>query len=393
MGNPYLSRNESIILATHRIHHKSVSSDMILTNQRLILVDSNNPEFLPETLPLTTIETVLPGESASGEPEITLSVTAPTGQGATVPMPLVFTERQGISRDTERDDWVRHLRDQIALVREMVMNAGGVEESPVPGSPAGSGIPEAASGSPVMGSPQSPETPAVPAVTPEAAAGQQPIPAEGGPVTIPEQGSAPVAGEAAAAETPAGKSPLADRFHPAGQQPAGPRRSTVFVVAAIAVLILVIAGGSYVFMNGFPGKTQITPQPTPVPTTEPVATPTTIPTPDATATPTQPVVAATTVTEPQVFVPQTGVWAHVIYSGKFTGTVGTSGRFRDVSGSGDQYYQIPAKNEVVSVTIQKADGSGNPLSVELYSDGVMVAGKSTKVPKGTVDIHVTVKNG
>ena len=69
MGSPYLNANESIILATHRIIVKSVSSDVILTNQRLIFVDSQNSRFLPQTIPLAKIETVLARDS---EPETLL---------------------------------------------------------------------------------------------------------------------------------------------------------------------------------------------------------------------------------------------------------------------------------------------------------------------------------
>ena len=393
MGNPYLSRNESIILATHRILNKSISSDMILTNQRLILVDSNNPQFLPETLPLTTIETVLYGESASREPEITLSVTAATGQGATVPMPLIFSERQGVSRISERDDWVIRLREQITLVRERGISVGGSgeypgtvtepagEAYPAGGSPAGSLLFSGGPGEPPAEQASSHQSP--PGLPEEAPPGMIPD-------QSPDQGSAQsgVQGEIPQ-DTAGGKSPLADRFHPAAPQSRVNQRSTIFAVAVIAVLIIALTGGIYLFANTLPGKTAVAPQPSPVPTASPVTTPT--PTPaEVTVPPTAPGVTFTEPPVQQMPVPQTGVWVHVVYDGKFSGSVGTSGRFRDVTGTGESYFQIPAKDELVDATIQKLDGSGNPLTVEIYNNGVVAATKMTRVPKGTAEISTTV---
>ena len=91
-------------------------------------------------------------------------------------------------------------------------------------------------------------------------------------------------------------------------------------------------------------------------------------------------------------IPQKGVWVRVKYDGTFSGNVGAPGRFRDVSGSGEQFYQIPAKDEFVSASIQKGDNSGNPLTVEIYNDGVLVKSATITKPKGTIDLDVNVKS-
>jgi len=90
MGTPYFNRDESIILTAHKIKFDSALSDVMLTNQRLILIDAGFAQFKPQTIPLTTIETVIPGEDAYGNPIITLALAATTPGGATETKELVF---------------------------------------------------------------------------------------------------------------------------------------------------------------------------------------------------------------------------------------------------------------------------------------------------------------
>ena len=93
MGNPYLNRDETIILTTQRIRINSTLTDVMLTNQRLILVDPAHAQFRPQTIPLTTIETVMTGEDADGNPVISLSLSALTPQGATQSKELIFSQK------------------------------------------------------------------------------------------------------------------------------------------------------------------------------------------------------------------------------------------------------------------------------------------------------------
>jgi len=369
MGNPYLSRNESIILATHRILNRSVLSDMILTNERLILADSYHPEFRPQTIPLITIETVLPGETVAGEPEVTLSVAAPTGQGATVPLTLVFSVGTGLDRFSERDDWIDRIREQIRLVRDMVRDVGGSQETPelYPEQPEISGA------SPSEKIDDAGKTPEI----------SEPSGAERESASGP-QGSPSI-------ELAAAPQELSARFHPPSSEKAKPRRSTIFVIAAVIIFIIVIAGAALVITHSVPGQATILPT-QPVQTTAVPTKATPVPTPTVSATPTPaPTLTTPAPTQaPKVIIPQTGVWVQISYDGNYSGTAGPSGRIRDISGSGDNVYQLPAKDEIVSATIQKLDGTGNLLTVEIYSNGVMVANATSKAPHGIIDLHTTV---
>ncbi len=65
---------------------------------------------------------------------------------------------------------------------------------------------------------------------------------------------------------------------------------------------------------------------------------------------------------------------------------------RDVSGSGDVIYQIPAANEIVEATVQKLDDSGDVLTVSFYNNGQLAGSDSTGNPHGTVDLHADLRS-
>jgi hypothetical protein len=90
-------------------------------------------------------------------------------------------------------------------------------------------------------------------------------------------------------------------------------------------------------------------------------------------------------------IPQTGVWVRVIYPGNFTGSIGSAGKMRPVTGSVDQFYQVPTVDGIVQALIQKQDGSGNVLNAEVYRNGTMVKNVSITVPRGTIDLVVDLK--
>jgi len=96
---------------------------------------------------------------------------------------------------------------------------------------------------------------------------------------------------------------------------------------------------------------------------------------------------------PQVIIPATGVWVRVAYPGNFAGRVGTPGTMRPVTGAGDHFYQIPTMNGTVEVSIQKQDGSGNVLAIEVYKNGAMIKRRTTTAPKGTIELLTDVKTG
>ncbi|WML68499.1 MAG: hypothetical protein METHP_02129 [Methanoregula sp. SKADARSKE-2] len=347
MGNPYLNPNEAIILATHRVVVKAVSSDLILTNQRLLMVDSQNSRFIPVTIPLSAIEVVMGAESRTGEPEITLSIAPPGEDEAAQRLPLTFSQWEGEERMDERDDWLERLKEQILLAQKeaqmpVIVSVGGASPPPV-----------------------------APVTPPESVVSLSP--AISGPerVTCPLSGGFP---------------------WPALEKP---RRSPVFVVGAIGLLALVIAGAILVLppllLGNVPGQgdpalrlTPTTPM-TPNPTLTPIITlsPTPLPTPE--------VSLHTTPAAPHyVPPPKTGVWVHVNYSGNYTISYGTPGRMQAVTSMGEQIYNIPAVNDMVEAEILKSDSSGNLLTVEVYKNGKVVGSKTTSAPQGYIDLHVNL---
>jgi hypothetical protein len=174
-------------------------------------------------------------------------------------------------------------------------------------------------------------------------------------------------------------------------EPAGKNRM-IAAAAVVVVLILALAVGLYFFAPSLLGSGG-TPQ-VPVATVAPTSIP--VPVPTASAEPTT--VMATTVqatTVPaavtEAGIPQTGVWVRVKYDGMFTGSVGAPGRFREIAGTGSQFYQIPARNETVSASVQKQDDSGNKLTVQFFSEGQLIRSGSITAPHGTLNLDVDLR--
>jgi hypothetical protein len=180
----------------------------------------------------------------------------------------------------------------------------------------------------------------------------------------------------------------------------------LIATTAIVVVILLIAGAAFIFPGFMLPTTTVplspaTPAPTPVPAPEvtriPVTTPalTAEPTPVPAVTPVQtPGTQATAVTTPP---PQTGsagngVWLQIVYDGEYTGTIGSGGRLREVSGKGGRFYQVPAAStDIIEIAIQKLDTAGLPLTVEVFNNGEMIKRKTIITPRGTLIMTVDLK--
>ncbi len=383
MGNPYLNPNESIILATHRVMVKSVSSDVILTSQRLLMVDTQNSRFLPVSIPLTEIETAIGAESITGEPEISLTITPPTKDEAPSTLYLTFSQWEGEEREHERDTWLERLKIQSVLARTEARNSGTISHG-IPGSPAG----------PAEDTPQLSATPVKPELSVPAGTDITPPdePGKAVPSVLPsrkEHGA--VTARDPVSEIPA--VPLPGCFHPPA--PAKPGRSPVFITGAIVIAVLVIVGAIFLLPQLVPGN--VTGSGNPAGTLEPTQTiplnltrttvvtqsPTPSPTPTPEATP-------LTLSTPQLVPPGAGVWVQVNYNGNFTGSYGTPGRMRTVTSSGNRIYNIPAVNETVEAAIQKMDASGNTLTVEVYKNGKIAGVERTSAPQGYIDLHANL---
>lgn len=118
MGNPYLNSGESLIQTTDRISVNSVSSDLLLTTRRLILVDSTHTRLEPMQIPFATIMSLRGGWNTVGDPIITLTLTDPGITDSTHTLDLVFAQLGGEHRKEECDGWVEYLMDQIVLARQ-----------------------------------------------------------------------------------------------------------------------------------------------------------------------------------------------------------------------------------------------------------------------------------
>jgi len=388
MGNPYLNRDESIILTTHRIRFNSTMADVLLTSQRLIIVDTGHDQFRPQTIPLTTIETVMARQDSEDNPILSLSLSAITPQGATQSRELIFSQKVREERKQERDDWVKQLKEQIALVRQQALlptNPSPHEESGIlSGEIKPDRIARFPVDSPLVGTSHSLQEPVM---TPEQkvsaddAKGESVSPEIVNPA-IPESGESLAQESGEAAQT---SSPLSSRLHPPA---AASNRSKSIAVTAIIIVILALIGGGVIYSSTLQGNTGVPSVPVITPAIPPVTTMVPTPTVQPTATPQ---VTPVLPSRPQVIIPTTGVWVRVIYSGNFTGPVGTTGKMRQVTGSGNQFYQIPTIDGTVEALIQKLDGSGNVLTTEVYKNGQMVKSGSITAPWGTIDFRVDLK--
>jgi hypothetical protein len=341
MGSPYLSSNESIILSTNNVVVNTVPAEAILTNERLMLVDARHAELRPQDIPFSAIETVTIGENSDMDPMLSLSLV--TGPGVTQAMGIVFPQPPKMRRFGERDEWAARLKElSIISVRE----GGTIPMEILPPWVPGPLFEEGKEG-------------AAPAVKPD----------------MQSQFRNP---------------PLTPRKP---REPAASKNRTVLTAVVIIIVVIALAAGAYLFVPSLFGKGSSTPPPvTPASTGATTPVPTTIIAPEITATAT--VQAKTPVpATPQAIVPQTGVWVRVTYDGSYSGTAGAPERIRDITGTGDHFYQLAAKDELVMATIQKQDNTGKKMTVEIYNEGKLLRSGSVSSPKGTVSINADLKTG
>jgi hypothetical protein len=118
---------------------------------------------------------------------------------------------------------------------------------------------------------------------------------------------------------------------------------------------------------------------------------TTIPTHAPQPTVTPEITAAITKEPTQVMIPPNGVWVRASYPGSYIGLIGTPGNQLEVSGTGDKFYPISTSEGIVAAALQKKDGSGDKITLEVYKNGVMLKRESTVTPKGIVEIQLDLK--
>jgi hypothetical protein len=390
MAAPYLNRDESIILTTHNVNFNSLVVELILTNQRLIIFDSRHPQIRYQTIPLTTIETVMSREDAQGNPEMYLSISPLTSDGAPISKEFIFLRQSGGERKQECDAWLQQLKEQIALVRQQKLR--DAEPAPFEDTDIIFDEPKAIEPEPSLKYSEplvtGPDMPPEPAESPEVHpltitgvdTGSTLVVPDLAPVTKESVEQAPWDG---ADEKP--KEPLSSRFHP---PPAPSGKPKVITITAIILVILAIAGGVIIY-SMISGEKPVEPS-EPVITQTITVVVTTIPTPAVTQTP-SPTTTIVPTPQPTALIPEKGVWVKVSYEGNYTGRIGASGDLRQVNTTGVQFYQLAITEGIVEATIQKQDGSGRALTIEVYQNGRMVARDSKASPGATVDLRIEVK--
>jgi len=147
------------------------------------------------------------------------------------------------------------------------------------------------------------------------------------------------------------------------------RQNTVLAVSILVIIILAVVGGMILNVPVGPQKGN-----------EPLV-------PVVTTAPTLPATPA------PVTIPGNGVWVRVEYNGSFIGDVGNPGSLQHVGGSGDRFYYIPKSDDLVQASIQKQDNSGSTLTIEVYRNGEMVLHRTTRAPKGQVQILIDPRTG
>jgi hypothetical protein len=133
MGNNYLNSGESIILTTHSISVDEGLYDVLLTNERIVLVDNRYTRFEPRSIPFTQMISVKGGRIPSGEPVITLVLTETGSLADSRDRHLIFTQRPGEDRRHERDLWVKKLIELVVSARQHDIRQDTVSHEHEPG--------------------------------------------------------------------------------------------------------------------------------------------------------------------------------------------------------------------------------------------------------------------
>ncbi len=165
------------------------------------------------------------------------------------------------------------------------------------------------------------------------------------------------------------------------------KKPNYLAIGIIIIAILPIIAGIVIVANmmAAPSGSSAT---TPVMTT--VVTTISTPRPQLTLTPEETTTLAPGQT--QLMIPPSGVWVRASYSGTYIGLIGTPGNQIEVTGTGEKFYPISTSDGIVAAVLQKKDGSGDKIILEIYKNGVMVKRETTTTPKGIVEIQIDLRS-
>jgi len=334
MDNVNLSDGESVIFRAQSVIISGVPHEAVLTSRRLILVESETGVSDKE-IPLSDISLVVPGMNTLREPTLTILKKSTGGEMPAVN--LIFAHQAGGLHLQVNDRFLMNLKKQNIPVQGGATREGG---------------------SPLRQS-----------------AGTKP-----GDLVVDE-----LASRSKTTDFVNSSIPRANR-----QTPPEPvqERSILTTIVAIILIIGIIVAVAFVAGQVLNAKTTPAQQSPATTQTTPgvISTPPPSPPPTPEVTLTAPV---TTASVPEISIPPTGVWIQVQYPGNFSGSLGARGRTIPVSGSGTKFYQIPIVNGTIDGSLGKMDGSGDPLTIRIYRDGILIAQRITVAPYGLVDFHVT----
>ena len=342
-----LASDESIILTIQDIVVNGVRNEVILTGIRLVLVESEKDRVHHEDIRLDTIGSVIAGENKFHEPTLTIILSSGEAPGRD----LVFFQKPGFQRIGERDQLIAKLKGHIPLSKVKA-------EELVSLLPSVQGTTETA-----------PETP----------------------------GGAELGGEENAFSPP--QPQRSEQVTPDSLYP--PKDSPVVTILervpfkafpALLVIFVAVVGGMITYAAILhenpaaltwhttvspiaPGAAAGPAPAGPAPTATPEATPqVTVPPPP-----------------PTIAIPPSGVWVRVQSPGTFVGSVGAKGLLRQVNATGDRFYQILAQDDIIDISIEKQDASGDPLTIGIYKNGALVKQSNTTTPRGIIDLHFNLK--
>src|SRR5271157_455745 len=450
MAGPYMKSGESIILTTDRVLIDDTEYDLILTSQRLALVDSGHTIDQPQVVPFATILSVKGGTTPAREPFITLTVIDPAGLGDAKTIGLVFSQQPYQDRSAECDLWVKKLIEHIVSVRQEPGSAG---KQPAAEKPRGM--------QPTLRRFIAPDLPLPHSEVPQShrpsgdllsamqgAAWQslgdrteEPVPGEN--TVIPATPFRELVPEITVAvqDYPAPAQPDNRQTRPVGDIEELSRQfeGIAPVQAEETVTFRSQAGEPTGIPDTvvFPVLSGTAPDvmPAPVPPTTPpagagpAAGQPPVPQPrkkragmfivialvilviigvtaiillpslsETASGPGYPAITPTVAPQPVTTIPlagtpPVGVWVKVTYNGTYYGEYGNPGSLIEARGTGVQFYAIKNSNGLVQATFRKLDYSGDTLTVEVYNNGTMVTHISKSAPGGTIALLVDPVKG
>ena len=433
MDTSFLGTEEPVLITAGKIIIGGIRHEAALTGQRFLLADESGT--IVRNIPLSSISTVSVGSNALREPLLHLTLTEPGGETAAVD--LIFARSAGGLNTRDRDRFFEILGTHgvgqsigwIAPVSEPLPRQQAQEWAPSPflkkdRQPA-PGVPEGRSPEitiiaivliiaviigiaftfPQFSAPGKPVEPPVtpsPVITPALPTpGTTIVPSASllptqVPTTVSADPSAPESGVWVRIRYPGNYTgTVGAKGYVLDVNATGTRFFRIPVASGIiegsvgksdssgnTLDISIYHDGVLVFRRetGSPGGVIDFHVPLPLPgevispTLAPVTLITTPPPPE--------------ISLPDIAIPPNGTWVRVHYPGNVTGAIGSSGVFQDVSTSGDHLYQLSIVGGMIEGSVQKQDGSGNPLVVAIYRDGLLVSRLFTFAPHGTIDIHV-----